>query len=100
MTAKELLSKVEDIELKLYYDMGKYRQFTIDTIDDILDELDNHLQEPFQVLTDEDLVGSLIYRIKSIMGICDPRLWDYDIFEELLYLMKEYYDNSKDSGEQ
>ena len=72
MTAKELLSKVEDIELKLYYDMGKYRQFTIDTIDDILDELDNHLQEPFQVLTDDDLVGSLIYRIKSIMGICDP----------------------------
>lgn len=100
MTAKELLSKVEDIELKLYYDMGKYRQFTIDTIDDIIDELDNHLQEPFQVLTDEDLVGSLIYRIKCIMGICDPRLLDYNIFEELLYLMKEDYDNSKDSGEQ
>ena len=100
MTAKELLSKVEDIELKLYYDMGKYRQFTIDTIDDILDELDNHLQEPFQVLTDEDLVGSLIYRIKCIMGICDPRLLDYNIFEELLYLMKEDYDNSKDSREQ
>ena len=100
MTAKELLSKVEDIELKLYYDMGKYRQFTIDTIDDILDELDNHLQEPFQVLTDEDLVGSLIYRIKCIMGICDPRLLDYNIFEELLYLMKEDYYNSKDSSEQ
>lgn len=100
MTAKELLSKVEDIELKLYYDMGKYRQFTIDTIDDILDELNNHLQEPFQVLTDDDLVGSLIYRIKSIMEICDSRLLDYNIFEELLYLMKEDYDNSKDSGEQ
>ena len=67
MTVKELLSKVEDIESKLYYDMGKYRQFTIDTIDDILDELNNHLQEPFQVLTDDDLVGSLIYRIKCIM---------------------------------
>lgn len=100
MTAKELLSKVEDIDLKLYYNMGEYRQFTIDTIDDILDELNNHLQEPFQVLTDDDLVGSLIYRIKSIMGICDPRLLDYNIFEELLYLMKEDYDNSKDNGEQ
>lgn len=34
------------------------------------------------------------------MGICDPRLLDYNIFEELFYLMKEDYDNSKDSGEQ
>lgn len=89
MTAKELLSKVEEVESKLYYDMGKYRQFTIDTIDDIIDELDNHITEPFQVLTDDDLVGSLIYRIKSIMGICDSSLLDYQIFEELLYLMKE-----------
>lgn len=46
MTAKELLSKVEEVESKLYYDMGKYRQFTIDTVDDIIDELNNHIQEP------------------------------------------------------
>lgn len=89
MTAKELLSKVEDIESKLYYDMGKYRQFTIDTVNDIIDELNNHIQEPSQVLTDEDVIGSLIYKIESIMGICDSSLLDYQIFEELLYLMKE-----------
>lgn len=89
MTAKELLSKVEDIESKLYYDMGKYRQFTIDTVNDIIDELNNHIQEPFQVLTDEDVIGSLIYKIENIMGICDSSLLDYQIFEELLYLMKE-----------
>lgn len=89
MTAKELLSEVEDIESKLYYDMGKYRQFTIDTVDDIIDELNNHIQEPSQVLTDEDVIGSLIYKIESIMKICDSSLLDYQIFEELLYLMKE-----------
>lgn len=89
MTAKELLSKVEDIESKLYYDMGKYRLFTIDTVDDIIDELNNHIQEPSQVLTDEDVIGSFIYKIESIMGICDSSLLDYQIFEELLYLMKE-----------
>lgn len=89
MTAKELLSKVEEVESKLYYDMGKYRQFTIDTVDDIIDELNNHIQEPSQVLTDEDVIGSLIYKIESIMRICDSSLLDYQIFEELLYLMKE-----------
>lgn len=89
MTAKELLSKIEDIESKLYYDMGKYRQFTIDTICDIIDELDNHIIEPSQVLTDEEVIDSFIYKIKSIMGICDPHLLDYKIFEELLYLMEE-----------
>ena len=89
MTAKELLSKVEEVESKLYYDMGKYRQFTIDTIDDIIDDLNNHNQELFQVLSDEEVVGSLIYKIECIMGICDSSLLDYQIFEELLYLMKE-----------
>lgn len=89
MTAKELLSEVEDIESKLYYDMGKYRQFTIDTVADIIDELNNHIQEPSQFLTDEYVIGSLIYKIENIMGICDSRLLDYQIFEELLYLMKE-----------
>lgn len=89
MTAKKLLSKVEDIESKIYYDVGKYRQFTIDTVDDIIDELNNHIINTFQILTDEDVIGSLRYRIKSIMDICDSRLLDYRIFEELLYLMKE-----------
>lgn len=89
MTAKELLSKIKEVESKLYYDMGKYQQFTIDTICDIIDELDNHIIEPFQVLTDEEVIGSLIYKIKSIMGICDPHLFDYKIFEDLLYLMKK-----------
>lgn len=89
MTAKELLSKVEDLESKLYYDMGKYRQFTIDTVADIIDELNNHIQDPSQFLTDEYVIGSLIYKIENIMGICDSRLLDYQIFEELLYLMKE-----------
>lgn len=100
METSELLSKLQDIDSRLYYDMGKYHQFTIDTVDDIIDELNNHIQEPSQVLTDEDVIGSLIYKIENIMGICDPRLLDYNIFEELLYLMKEDYDNSKDSGEQ
>lgn len=89
MTAKELLSKVEELESKLYYDMGKYRQFTIDTVEDIIYELDNHIIDIFQVLTDEELIDSFIYKIKTIMGICDPHLLDYKIFEELLYLMKE-----------
>lgn len=89
MTAKELLSKVEELESKLYYDMEKYRQFTIDTVEDIIDELDNHIIDLFQVLTDEELIDSFIYKIKTIMGICDPHLLDYKIFEELLYLMKE-----------
>lgn len=89
MTAKELLSKVEEVESKLYYDMGKYRQFTIDTIDDIIDDLNNHNQELFQVLSDEEVVGSAIYKVKNIIEICDPHLLDYKIFEELLYLMKE-----------
>lgn len=89
MTTKELLSKVEDIETKLYYDMGKYRQFTIDTIDDIVDDLNNHNQELFQVLRDEEVIDSIIYKVRGILGICDPHLLDYKIFEELLYLMKE-----------
>lgn len=89
MTTKELLSKVEDIETKLYYDMGKYRQFTIDTIDDIVDDLNNHNQELFQVLRDEEVIDSIIYKVRGILGICDPHLLDYQIFEELLYLMKE-----------
>lgn len=89
MTTKELLSKVEDIETKLYYDMGKYRQFTIDTIDDIVDDLNNHNQELFQVLRDEEVIDSIIYKVRGILGICDPHLLDYKIFEELLYLMEE-----------
>lgn len=89
MTAKELLSKVEELESKLYYDMGKYRQFTIDTIDDIVDDLNSHNQELFQVLRDEEVIDSIIYKVKGILGICDPHLLDYKIFEELLYLMKE-----------
>lgn len=89
MTAKELLSKVEEVESELYYDMGKYRQFTIDTIDDIIDDLNNHNQELFQVLSDEEVVGSAIYKVKNIIEICDLHLLDYKIFEELLYLMKE-----------
>lgn len=51
--------------------------------------LDNHIIDLFQVLTDEELIDSFIYKIKTIMGICDPHLLDYKIFEELLYLMKE-----------
>lgn len=89
MTAKELLSKVEELESKLYYDMGKYRQFTIDTIDDIVDDLNSHNQELFQVLRDEEVIDSIIYKVKGILGICDPHLLDYKIFEELLYLIKE-----------
>lgn len=87
MTAKELLSKVENIYSDMY--KGKYRQFTIDTVEDVIDELYNHITDSFQVLTDEDVIGSLIYKIESIMGICDSSLLDYQIFEELLYLMKE-----------
>lgn len=89
MTAKELLSKVEEVESKLYYDMGKYRQFTIDTIDDIVDDLNSHNQELFQVLRDEEVIDSIIYKVKGILGICDPHLLDYKIFEELFYLIKE-----------
>lgn len=87
MTAKELLSKVENIYSDMY--KGKYRQFTIDTVEDVIDELYNHITDSFQVLTDEEVIGSLIYKIETIMEICDQHMLDYKIFEELLYLMEE-----------
>lgn len=88
MEADELLSKLQNIDSNLYYDMGKYRQFTIDTVNDIIDELDQWIQGLEPCLTIEDLIGSFHYKIKSIMDICDSRLLDYKIFEEILDLLE------------
>lgn len=88
METSELLRKLQDIDSRLYYDMGKYHQFTIDTVDDIMDELGGYIQGLEPCLTIEDLIGSFKYKIKNIMGICDSRLLDYTIFEEILDLLE------------
>lgn len=88
METSELLSKLQDINSRLYYDMEKYHQFTIDTVDDIMDELGGYIQGLEPCLTIEDLIGNFKYKIKSIMGICDSRLLDYTIFEEILDLLE------------
>lgn len=88
MNAEEIFVKLGKIHYNIYHDTEKYRQFTIDTMDDIIDEILIAKQGFDSCLTIEDLIETFKYKIKSIMGICDSRLLDYKIFEEILDLLE------------
>ena len=95
MTPRALLTELKALDNDIYYQMGRYKQYTIDFINDLCEELEEFIEGNFLgVLDFSELKGSLIYHISSVMEICDKELLDYEIFKKAYSIInKETYDN-------
>lgn len=80
-TVKEALNAVELIDAK-YNQTAWVKQFTIDLIEEFLEELNCFLLGESNN-SEEDTIGSLSYKVSCALEICDDDLTDYYVLQEL-----------------
>lgn len=85
--AKEALKALEIIEGK-YTDSGMIKQFTIDLIEEFLEEL-NYLILGESENSEESILGSLSYKASCALEICNDELTDFYVLQELYDAINE-----------
>ena len=76
---EKLLTEMEAIDSYVYNHMGSLKQFTIDMIQGIIEELNDENVG----LSEQEVIGSLSYRVNTALEICDKNLPDYNILDEI-----------------
>ena len=80
-TVKEALNAVELIDIK-YNQTALVKQFTIDLIEECLEELNCFLLGESSN-SEEEIIGSLSYKVSCALEICDDELTDFYVLQEL-----------------
>ena len=85
--AKEALEIVNKIDEK-YNQTGAIKQFTIDMIEHFSEELNGCVLGESEV-SEESILGSLIYKANTALEICDDGLTDFYVIQELYDAINE-----------
>ena len=106
-TKKWFMNILEAIDQHIYYDMGSVSQFTIDFVQELIDEMYNErnfypqldpddIDEDCLKFPDPDVIGSIHYKIVCIMEIMDECLIDYQLFQKLDKMFADIHYSSED----
>lgn len=92
------IDKIDEIDHKVYYGMGKYHQFTIDLVEHFQEQLESNREKTKEYkennekefpLKLETLIGSMRYEVENALEICDKSLKDYEILQDLDKMLSE-----------
>jgi len=71
---KDTVKEIQELETKIYYNMGKHSQLVIDLFEEITEDIE---EEDFSV-------GATLYRLYNILEIFDPaKKDDIEVLEQL-----------------
>lgn len=70
MTFRKIIEQVEELSISSY---AKSHQMTIDTIEEIIEELQTD-----ELLSKEAIIGSCLYKVNNLIEVMNPE-YHYDI---------------------
>jgi demethoxyubiquinone hydroxylase (CLK1/Coq7/Cat5 family) len=89
---KHYLEKIETLDNKVYDGLGILSQFTVDTVEHLRDELQSQSVSTTPLVSDETLIGSLIYELDTVSEVMDKMLPDYAVIQEAIEILQEKED--------
>ena len=78
---KEVLYDVQEIDMS-YYQNGEIKQFTIDLIEHLAEELNSCFLGESD-LPEETILGGLSYKVSTALEVCDKTLPDFHVMQKL-----------------
>ena len=89
---KHYLEKIETLDNTVYDSLGMLSQFTIDTVEHLRDKLQSQSDSTTPTVSDDTLIGSLIYELDTVSEVMDKMLPDYAVIQEALEILQEKED--------
>ena len=88
MDIKNILSKLEDLDSRVYDGMGTLCQFSIDAVENALIDVQGIIDGTNEN-TPDDIIGSLKYHCDTALEVMDKNLPDYAVIGELNDILNE-----------
>lgn len=86
MKFRKIIEQIEKLSISSYV---KPHQITIDTIEDVNEEL--HTDE---LSSHEAIIGSCAYKVNNLIEVMNPEYhYDIEVLTELLNILKSYQEN-------
>ena len=88
MDIKTILTKIEDLDSRVYDGMGLLSQFSIDAVENAHDKVQG-IVDGINENRPEDVIGSLSYKCSTALEVMDKNLPDYAVIGELNDILNE-----------
>ena len=88
MDIKNILSKLEGLDSRVYDGMGLLSQFSIDAVENARDKVQG-IVDGINENSPEDVIGSLSYKCSIALEVMDKNLPDYSVIGELNDILNE-----------